>query len=202
MGDDSRRLRSSSSLANCGNSPMAYFHSSCRTALSHITGLHYTHCHVCPHPPRWPTTRTHQWVPFVHVVKLRCYASLAYIHTHCRDCPHPPGWPTTRTHHRPNFVRAAEPCCYTTLAYIHMRCRDCLILLVCLLLEHIASLHSSVLPPLPSSSSLAYCPNAPPTHFRTRCRTSLLHIANVHLYPLPCLPSSSWLAYRWNAPLT
>jgi hypothetical protein len=86
------RLPSFSSLACFSNAPMAYFRSSCSTALSHIAGLHHTHCHVCPHPPRWPASRTHRWPAFVRVAESRCCTSLAYIHTHCRVCPHHARW--------------------------------------------------------------------------------------------------------------
>jgi hypothetical protein len=54
---------------------------------------------------------------------------------------------------------------------------------------------------LPSSSLLAYCPNAPMAYFRSSCSTALLHIASPHSYPLPSLPSSSSLAYCSNAPM-
>jgi hypothetical protein len=91
----------------------------------HIAGLHHRHCRDCPHPPGWPTARTHHRPTFVSDAEPRCYTSLAYIHMDCRVCRHPHGWPTAGTHRRPTFVRVGEPRCYTSLTYIHTCCRVC-----------------------------------------------------------------------------
>jgi hypothetical protein len=167
---------------------MAYFRSSCRSALIHIASPHsYT-------LPRLPSSSSlaYCWNAPVAFFRSRCRTALlpiAVLHWYAL----------------PYSLGSTQPC---SLSLLHPTHRQLALFQGQSAFSKVGNstptialdTHDDYSRRLPTSSLLAYYPNAPMAYFRSSCRTALLHIASLHSYALPRLPSSS-LAHCSNAPL-